>query len=292
MTYLAGEVAIVDLQETKEHPDISFLSKELEIKAEKIEYLVVSHRLQALSKIDAAFFYALFRENTLLKNDFAKLLNTRLSIGINTDLQSLLYDAALADPKTIQKDVTAAVKEMIVASNVSKECKRNIELLRKYKAPAEEYYKNELPKKVLDTISGFISGNKIQEIGKLFSEHKNDLNTFFEKITDPSFFNGIADAADAETSIALGQLLGFGNGIVPHVIKSKKITKPGDIKKLAKLNKAGWVEELTKLKGKKALNASDKNEISLSASVLTRNLERKFPTMAFTAIRKRKETDT
>ena len=35
-----------------------------------------------------------------------------------------------------------------------------------------------------------------------------------------------------------------------EIKKSNKITKPGDIKKLAKLNIAEWVEELTKAKGK------------------------------------------
>lgn len=95
VTYLAGNVAIVDLQESKEHRDIFFLSKEAEIPAEKIEHLVVAHRLQSVSKIDAAFFYALLRKNTLLKNDFRKVLNTRLSIDINTETLPLLYDTAL-----------------------------------------------------------------------------------------------------------------------------------------------------------------------------------------------------
>ena|SRR3989304_10348330 len=63
VTCFAGNVAIIDLQESKEHRDITFLSKEAEIPAGKIEHLVVAHRLQAESKIDAAFFYALLRKN-------------------------------------------------------------------------------------------------------------------------------------------------------------------------------------------------------------------------------------
>jgi len=67
--FLANKVAITDLQENKEHRDITFLSKEAEVPAEKIEYLVVAHRLQAESKIGADFFYALLRKNTL-RNSF------------------------------------------------------------------------------------------------------------------------------------------------------------------------------------------------------------------------------
>src|SRR4030042_4798976 len=40
VTYLAGKVANTDLKESKEHRDITFLSKEAEIPAEKIEHLV------------------------------------------------------------------------------------------------------------------------------------------------------------------------------------------------------------------------------------------------------------
>ncbi|MBE7446238.1 MAG: hypothetical protein HS132_13670 [Planctomycetia bacterium] len=107
----------------------------------------MAHRLSEASKIDAAFFYALLRKNTLLKNDFAKSFHARLMIDINTEIQPLLYDAALADPKTIQRDVEAAAKELIVSDNVAKEWKRNVELLQQYKKKAEEYYKTTIPEK-------------------------------------------------------------------------------------------------------------------------------------------------
>jgi hypothetical protein len=214
VTYLAGKVAITNLQENKEHRDITFLSKEAEIPAEKIEHLVVAHRLNEASKIDAAFFYALLRKNTLLKNDFAKSFHARLMIDINTEIQPLLYDAALADPKAIQSDVEAAVKELIVSDKVAEEWKRNVELLQQYKKKAEEYYKNEHPRKVLNIISRFVLENKIDEIGKIFEENKNDLNLFLQKITDESFFSSEAKATHAKASLALGELLGFDDLII------------------------------------------------------------------------------
>lgn len=280
VTYLAGKVAIADLQESKEHRDITFLSKEAEIPAEKIEHLVVAHRLSEASKIDAAFFYALLRKNTLLKNDFAKSFHARLMIDINTEIQPLLYDAALADPKTIQRDVEAAAKELIVSDNVAKEWKRNVELLQQYKKKAEEYYKNDHPRKVLNIISRFVLENKIEEIGKIFEENKNDLNLFLQKITDESFFS-----SEAKASLALSELLGFDDLIISHISESQKIKKPEDVRKLAKLNKAAWKEELTKLADKIDLAGKplDKKLIDLHASSIVRKMEKAYPAMAFTA---------
>jgi len=140
VTSLAGKVAITDLQENKEHKDITYLSRELDLPAEKLEHLVVAHRLKKISGIDAAFFYALLRKNTLIKNDFKKTLDTRLTIGMSTNIQLLLYDAALANPESIIRDLKSAAEEMIVDPKTVKESKRNIELLLKYKKEAEEYF--------------------------------------------------------------------------------------------------------------------------------------------------------
>lgn len=285
VSYLAGRVAIADLQESKEHRDITFLSNEADIPVEKIEHLVVAHRLQDESKIDAAFFYALLRKNTLLKNDYAKFFRVRLVININTEIQPLLYDAALADPKSIHRDVEAAAQEKIVSAQAAKEWKRNAELLQPYRKKAEEYYNNEHPRKVLNIISRFVLENKIDEMGKIFEQNKNDLNAFLGKITDQSFFKSEARAADAQTSLALGELLGFDDRIISHISESRRINKAEDIRKLAKLNKAAWKEELTKAAGKIDIAGKplDKKLIDLHASSIVRKMEKAYPTMAFTA---------
>lgn len=285
VTALAVNVAITDLQENSDHRDITFLAKETEISAEKIEHLVVAHRLEAKSKINADFFYALLRKNTLLKNDFVKSFNARLAIDINTEILPLLYDAALANPETIQNDIESSVTEMIVAINVFRLYRKNVAQLQKYKADAEQYYRNEHPRKVLNLISRFVLEDKIGEIGKLFQENKNDLNVFIQKVTDPAFFNTDETATEAKTSIALGELLGFDAAIIAQIQASQEINTPEDVKKLAALNKSGWQELLTTsadsidIAGKPL----DKNLIDLHASSLVRKMEKEFPTAAFMA---------
>lgn len=279
VTFLANKVPIADLQESDEHRDITFLSKELEVSADKIEHLVVAHRLQKISKIDAPFFYALFRKNTLLHNNFVKNLSARLSITIGTDNETLLYDAALTDYKKIEVTIKTAAEEKIISPEEAKKTKRNLEILSQYKEKATAYYKNEHPKKAINLLTTFFKEGKLEEIQQLFEVNKNDLNAFFDKVTDASFYASKEKEKDAKANIELGKLFGFGNEIIPQIAKSQGIKKPEDTKKLARLNKAAWVAEITKARPE----IKDKQLINTYASTVVRKMEKEFPTVAFAA---------
>ena len=284
VAYLADRVAIADLQESEEHRDITFLSKEAEIPAEKIEHAVVAHRLQDKSKIDAAFFYALLRKNSLLKSDLAKPFQARLSVDINTDTLPLLYDVALVDETTIQNDVNAAVQEMIVSANVQRGVRKNLERLRAYKKQAEEFTRNERPKKLMRIVSRFVLEDKIGEMGRLFEENKDNPAGFFKKINSESFFKTDAQAMEAKAALALEDLLGFDETVLERIRTAHGITKPEEVRKLAKLNRADWKRELGTLSVKgKSGRPLEEGRTDLLASSLVRKMERAYPTAAFAA---------
>ncbi|MEK7153370.1 MAG: hypothetical protein AAB834_05450, partial [Patescibacteria group bacterium] len=87
-----GDLPIVELEETDQHHDIALLAKNTRIPAGKIEHLVLAQRLEQLSHIEAPFFYALLRKNTLLKSDLGKPFQMRLFIDSNSDPKGVLYD--------------------------------------------------------------------------------------------------------------------------------------------------------------------------------------------------------
>ena len=71
-----------------------------------------------------------------------------------------------------------------------------------------------------------------------------------------------------------------------HILQRLKgIKKATDIKKLASMNKADWKKMLTESAGKLTINdkAPDKKLISFHASSLARKMEKKFPSVAYTA---------
>ncbi len=285
VSFLADKIPVHKLQESNKHRDVTFLSKELEVPFEKIAHLVVAHKMGVLSGIEPPFFYALLRKNTLLKNASGQLMGTRLSIGVNDDEQALLYAAALVEPERIREDVKAAVAEMIVSVQIGDACDAFIEQLQRYREAATRYYQDEHPRKAVELVRRFIKEGKIQEMENLFLENKNDLNAFFDKITDRSFFDTDARAADAQTQVELGKLIGFGSEVMPEIVRKHDLKKPADIRKLARLNKANWVKEISALKK----DVADKERINSYASFLVRRFEKEYPTTAFAAQLEREE---
>ncbi len=276
MTAHAGKVALADLQESSAHRDLTYLVKETGVPAEKLAYVVVAHRLHAESKIDAAFFYALLRKHTLLKSDLARPFQTRLSVGLDSDIQTLLYDAALADEHAIRDDVAAAVEEAIVCNTVAQELPRHLERLCAYRGAAEEHAASERPRQLLRLVSRFVLEDKIGELGRLFEEHKSDPAAFFRQLDSAAFFRSEDQAEQARASLSLADLLGFNQATLEQVRKAHGIDRPADVKKLARLDRAAWKRELH------ALSVAD-SAVELLASSLVRRTEKAFPTVAFAA---------
>ncbi|HKR14181.1 MAG TPA: neuraminidase-like domain-containing protein [Pyrinomonadaceae bacterium] len=282
---LTGEIKTSDLDENEKHRDLTFLSREAGIQPEKLHHLVVAHRLQDESKIDAAFFYALLRKNTLLKNKLDRSLRMRLSIDINTEIRPLLFEAALAEPERVERDVKAAIAENIVPERVGKEAPKHIAALKRLQQQAQDYYEKEHLGRVFNIVTRFATENKIAEIGELFRENKNNPLEFIKKITDASFFKTESDANDAQVAVRLAELLGSNDKLIAEVTKAEKIKKTEDVRKLARLNRAGWKELLDKTtaKIKSDDKGLDKNLIDFHAISLTQRMEREFPAVAFAA---------
>ena len=277
VTFLSNEIAIADLQESSEHRDVTFLSKELEIPSEKIEHLIVAHRLMNISKIDAAFFYALFRMNTLLHSDFIKNFSARLSIGIDVDDQILLYDAALTDHQKIQSDIKTAMDDMIISAEIANKIKTYLKLLESYRKQAEDYYNYEHTQKVISQIPNIIKDNLLPELEQILGVNQDELKDFLETITKLS--------SSSENEKTRDKLIGFGVDDITKIATRRGIEKSEDIKRLARLNKTEWVKELADVRP----DMKDDEAINTYSSFIVRKMEMEFPTIAFAAQLERAE---
>ncbi|GAL85663.1 hypothetical protein Aasi_1417 [Sporocytophaga myxococcoides] len=283
--FLAGNVAIEDIQENKEHRDITFLSKELEQASEKLEHLVVAHRLQKLTSINADFFYGIFRKGTLLQNDFGGAFKARHSISLGDDDKILLFDIALTDTNIIETDLKAAVQENLTGVSVLRNLSHDIEVLQKFKRDAEAYYEKEHSKRVIELVTKLLDPVKVKEVEQLLFDNKNDLNTFFDKVSDPDFFERKGATKESNLDDSLNKFFNFSKEAVAGIVKEVRIEKVSDVKKLARFNKAKWVEEI-----KKASRGShDEKAINTYASAVVRRFEKAFPTVAFAAQLERSE---
>lgn len=285
ITQYSDRVKLADLEETNAHQDITILASSTRIPADKIEHLVLSQRLEQLSGLDGGFFYALLRKNTLLQTDLSKPLQIRLNIDLSSDPKGVLYDAVLADPKNIERDVTQAAKDSLVGSDVVKNTPKNLRVLASLKKEAETYVGEERVKRITDIVTQFVVADKIGEAAKLFNANRSDLSGVIKKIANTKFLGNMQRAKDLRVSLAIGELIGYDQHIISEVGKIHGINKPADLHKLAHLNKQAWEETLKKAAkniklGKQPLN---KRLISLHASSLVRKMEKTYPTAAFAA---------
>ncbi|MEM7373664.1 MAG: neuraminidase-like domain-containing protein [Bacteroidota bacterium] len=275
---LAGQVAIADVQESKGVRDVTFLSRELDVPKEKIEHLVVAHKLANLSKMDADFCYAMLRKGTLLRNDLTGSFSARLSVGLHTDIMLLLYDAALTDPQKIETDVTAAASELIVGPDVLKNIQENLAILAQYKSEAEDHYQQEHPQKAVDLLTTIFKFGKLEESHQAFLKNKKDLNAFFAIVTDPAFFDS-KGGKNATAKVAAPGSDKLNKTVISQAIQTKTIESAEDLRALARLDAAAWEQEISLANAQ----LTDPQQIRMYAEILVQKFEKEFPTVAFAA---------
>ena len=271
-----ASVPIEELQETDEHHDLSFLARSLRLPLEKLEHFVLAHRIARMAQIDPPFFYALLRQNTLLAGDVSQPARARLRATSNSDPESLLYDAALADRKTIERDVHVAVKGRIVDEGVLRNLGGYLKILDSLREKAEAYQKEHREKALAELVTQFVVQDKIGEAAELFRANGGDILGTIKAITNVKFLGSERKVDDVRTRLAIAELVGGDRALIDAVARAHGVDKPEHVRRLARLNKREWQSALAKLD-------VDKDAASLRASQLARSFERSFPTQAFAA---------
>ncbi len=284
ISYLSERVSIPKLQESREHQDITFLSKELEEPKEKIEHVVVSYRLSKRTKVEPGFFYALFRMGTLLENNVMSSGKARLKVAMTSEETVLLYDIAQADEQKIREDVKRAAGDLLVSQIVLRNVSKSLRLLAGYREKAESYYQKEHPKKIIDLLSSVLKKGDLDEARALFKQNRGDLVQFFEQVSNNLFSKPPLKKATSRTTSRFNDLTSAGSTLIPGMVQKRGISTSAGVGKLATLNKSEWEENLSmnESRGSKKIN-------STYASAIVRKLEKEFPTMAFMAQLEREE---
>lgn len=275
--YLADKIAIADLQEDEKYQDVTFLSNELEISFEKIEYLIVANRLQKLSSIPASFFYGLFRTKALIEGELTSLLSSNIKIGLHANVQEILFSIALLGNKKIETSLNEAVQEMIISPALLKELDAYFKILTSYRQEAENHFKEEVPKRIFNRINVFLDKNHQEKARKIIFENRNDFEVILKKLEDPSFFENKKSADQVKREAEIINLFGLNTEWISKVADLKNIHQAKDLKKLARLNKKDWKEALSQ----KETGLKDSGFVNLYSSFIVRKMEQEFPTVAF-----------
>ncbi len=286
ITPLLQDVRLENLQEDKEHQDITFLNKETGWPAEALEMVVVAFRIGRLSKVDPAFFYALLRRQSLFKVSLASAVQAHFSVTLASDPRGLLYEAVLLDQAVIRREVKAAIAAALVPASLADQLDRILEQLSAFRQEAEDYQRKQVPAQVLNLVQANLAAGKEQEVIRILQQDAGgNFAGLIQQLSQVSLFTSPDAANEAGTRLQLADLLGFDNQIIDSVRKIQGLQKPEDLRKLAALNKTGWQNLLTQsaqqiTAGGKPL---DPRLAGLHASALVRKMEARYPTAAFAA---------
>lgn len=293
---LSEGVALAELRETDETRDVTFLHRETGWPVERLEHLVVAHRLAAESGVAPEFFYALLREDTLLKIDLASASRVRFHVGLRTETKPLLFDVVLLKPEVVREAVARAVASNYVPAKLGASLEDIIAALARRGQEAETFARTEQPRKIFRLIEKNIAAGKHEEVlGILRDGALGDLPRMLRRLSEVSFFAGDEEADSALASVGLGELFGFDEELVERAKKARDIKRPEDVRKLAALSPSDWKAVLAKPDAGRRAAASPEGQgvVEMHASALARKMERRFPTAAFAAqLARRKEGGT
>ncbi|MCA1663350.1 MAG: hypothetical protein LC659_03620, partial [Myxococcales bacterium] len=143
--------------------DVAFLAGSTAFPANQLALLVVAASLAAKHGIDGAFFYALFREGTLLGAGAAPIA-ARFAVDLETPIEPLYYDIVLVDDSARRAAVQHAIARRIVPAALSRELESIAGVLAESEAAANQYRSVQQPHELVRAaIANLVAGTQ-QEI--------------------------------------------------------------------------------------------------------------------------------
>ena len=172
---LLGRLGPADLAEDEKNRDITFLSGETGIAAEKLEHFALAQRMGGRIGAEPTVFYALLRMATLLDTAPASppFRPVRVAVTLQDDTDRLLHETAAVDPARIRKDVDAAVSAALVPRGALEALPDALEALERF-GPGEAGGEGETTR-LLDLAGRLMQPDKAREIAALLARGTDDL---------------------------------------------------------------------------------------------------------------------
>ncbi|PTQ98229.1 virulence plasmid A protein [Mucilaginibacter yixingensis] len=286
---LTGKISFDQLEETTTHADITFLSKETGLDYAYLEYLVLSFKIEQQFKFLPQFFYAIFRQGSLLKTDLSQWLTTRVLITLQSDIKELVYETALMPEATIKTDIANAIKANIIP-DISKRLPEMLKAVTALKDEATKYIQQERPQQWANLVMQSIDKGSYQDVVQLISKNAyGNLPQLLNSILAANPFKDAQSAGDTKININLAGILGTDDRVINHVKTAAGITDEKDLPKLAELHADDWKKMLSNIADPelRASVASNADQLNSYANILSNRFAKQYPNAAFKASFKR-----
>jgi hypothetical protein len=229
---LRGELQVQQLEESKEHQDLSFLSGETRFAANVLARFVIAHRL-AGEELPAQFWFVLLGEESVYQFDQNQTSEAQMAAVM--DILPRLDREAVR--KSLARGFNAKEIPASLRDHVDGWIEAFLQLIAR--RSLDESQPNSV-KSVLEE-AGIKDAKRQETFARLFQEHgalTPELIATLEK--DKSFKKG--EITDLRTSFQLADLTNADFSVVKALKSEFKIRQPEEIRKLAKKSRQEWVD--------------------------------------------------
>lgn len=273
---------VEELEEDKEHQDLTFLSGETGFERPVLARFVLAHRL-VNQGIQAEFWFALlggsvyqFDENQSLQEQLTTVMQKLLSLDAPAVRKMLIRSFNLKEIPEIfrvnSEEWTEKFLKRIASLSVRKDARPTFVKL------------------ALEDIN-IVDTSKLETFARLFNEHKTLTPELLETLEKEAVFNK-DEIADLRTSFELKNLTQSDYSVVRMIKETFNIRQPDQIPLLARKSVDEWVKlvqakhysgEITLPFAANSIDSQTKPlEIEIFGGMLERQFREAFPTMAFT----------
>jgi hypothetical protein len=279
---LLGDLKIEELEEDKEHQDLSFLSGETGFKKNVLARFVLAHRLAAQG-IQAEFWFA------LLGGSFYEYSDSQ---SLSEQLAVILKDLPSLDAAAVRKSLIRSFNQNGISAAFQENADSWIEAFLKFVA-GQLVSASVGPTFVKSALehAGITGSKKQQTFARLFNEYKALTPELLETLEKDRSFKK-TEVANLRASFQLAQLTQSDFSVVKVLKEEFGIRQPEQIRSLAKKGESEWVNLVTSkysagdIRLPIAVSAIADEVMLPEAEVYGRMLERRFreafPTTAFT----------
>ncbi|MCG7893955.1 MAG: neuraminidase-like domain-containing protein [Candidatus Thiodiazotropha taylori] len=263
LTPICQEVPFAELKEDEEHQDISFLSGEIGIDPQRIEFLATAHHLLSQTDIPAEVFYGFFRQ------------------GMPTDLRALLMQSQDVLRRALEQAVEANIIPIGFGEQIDEMLDRLQGLIvrQAFEQPAEERE----GAGVVDLLKTVMEEERHQqEFVAEYVNHKGPIKTFWQKLRGrPEFGERVPEL---QFTLQIGVLTRNHLPLITELQRKRHEGEIATVSDLSRYSEGSWRELITSERGDTIgfppdVPGKDNDEKARNyARALTNMMEDSFPT--------------
>ena len=290
---LLGNLTPLELEESNEHHDLSFIAGQTGLASERLGYWVIAARLESTTELPAELFYALFRSGVPADANLVALASSAEGVELGANAERLLEGVLATSPATLTAAVTSAVAANLVPASYAERSAADLQKLEGLATHAQLNSTETLGKTSIASVLGVLSvDTEAQErFIKLYASATGAARANF-------WTNLGKDGSFSEPEVAtlrFGVLTGrLTRGYVPLIEELASQRTAGQIasaRDLARLTGAQWLALLEKQQangepiGVPSFITAQTPELAREtyATMLERFFTRTYPTTAFSA---------